>query len=253
MDIMDYFNDENITCSGELSCCYGNKSSECIVTPDSGCSSVGGEECGKCKSLPDVEPCGQQFQYGLEGESKKINDYDSINFDGNGESKSYSAISFSPDEICDPNGRCTYYEAGYINVKVRFTCTDKKYQISILPLGDRYLKFTIDAQISLQKKGINQQIYSCGGTPPNCFCGPNECGGTCGIIIITTTVQTTVIPTTVTTIVPTTVIPTTVTTIVPTTVIPTTVTTIRPTTIRPTTIIPTTRITTITTTIRSNW
>jgi len=169
-NMQDFINDPNVECSGEPTCCYGQKE-RCPSSIDEQCGiGPGGTQCTSCNSLPDNELCidtigaSSEKSYGTNEKIKNI-----VSFDGEPEGHDISVISFAPEEFrC--GGPCTFYESGYINVKAQFTCTDKKYQLSLPFPEDRYLKFTIDTKISLQKNGINLRTTECEGIWPDCKC-----------------------------------------------------------------------------------
>ncbi|MCX6822003.1 MAG: hypothetical protein NTW30_04465 [Candidatus Aenigmarchaeota archaeon] len=230
-DIENFINDQNVTCKGTPTCCYGRKD-PCVTGTGNDCSYwSGGGGCNSCNILHDNPLC-------IESIGASSNDYkdfrkeDVLSFEGENEKySSLSSISFSPD-IC--GGSCVFYEAGYVNVKAQFTCTDKKYKLSLPLPEERFLKFTIDTMVSLQKEGINNALVPCSDSPP-CECegqlGIDWCSGNCYVV---TTTPTPVITTATTT--PITIIVTTTT--FETTTTPTT--TPRPTTIPPTTYQPVT-------------
>jgi len=185
-DMEIFINDSNVQCSGEPTCCYGKKD-PCLSKTEDQCGVwQTGEGCSKCTSLPDKELCIENISASSK-DYKNYREKDTLSFEGETEKySSLSRISFSPDEIC--GGTCEYYEAGYVNVKAQFTCTDKKYLLSLPFPEDRYLKFTIDTKISLQNKRINYiDTIPCGGTAPNCECTSEYCGEPhCEVIVVTT-------------------------------------------------------------------
>jgi hypothetical protein len=197
-DMEDFINDPNVECSGKPTCCYGEKE-RCVPGAEETCGKWdGSRECNTCDFLPSEELCIEKIGASPE---KSCETYektkDMISFGGETEEQKISKISFSPEEIC--GGYCVFYEAGYVNVKAQFTCTDKKYQLSLPFPEDRYLKFTIDTKISLQRRGINYQQVPCGGIPPNCVCVDEYCGEPhCEVIPVppTTVPTTTPVPTT---------------------------------------------------------
>jgi len=206
-DMEDFIGDVNVKCSGEPTCCYGEKE-PCPPVKDEQCGVWGGgTQCNICNFLTDEELCIEKIGVSSEeGQESYEKIEDVISF--NGESKEHfsSKISFSPDLICE--GECEFYETGYINVKTQFTCTDKKSQLSLPFPEDRYLKFTIDTKISLMRNGINPSFVDCEWKDEEhtvCGCegeiGEDWCEGECYTIegTVTTAVPTTppYIPTTV--------------------------------------------------------
>ena len=196
-EMQAFINDPNIECSGEPSCCYGEKipcqtaeaDDQCGVWPT-------GEGCSNCTTLPDKELCIEKIGASSEENQKtyeKIKNV--ISFEGKDEEQKVSKISFASDGICSPD-QCKFYETGYINVKAQFTCTDKKYQLSLPFPEDRYLKFTIDTKVSLMRRGINQQFVNCVWDGPDCNCGQlgvDYCEGECVNVGVTSIAVTTTI------------------------------------------------------------
>ena len=182
-DMEIFINDPNVQCSGEPTCCYGKKD-PCLSKTEDQCGLwPTGEGCSNCDFLPDKELCIENIRASSE-DNKNYREKNTLSFEGETEKYSSSSrISFSPDEVC--GGTCEYYEAGYVNVKAQFTCTDKKYLLSLPFPEDRYLKFTIDTEISLQKKSINYiDTIPCGGTVPNCVCEDDYCESHCTVVTI---------------------------------------------------------------------
>jgi hypothetical protein len=240
-DIENFINDRNVTCSGIPTCCYGRKK-PCVTGTGNDCSYwSGGGGCNSCNILHDNPLC-------IESIGASSNDYkdfrkeDVLSFEGENEKySSLSRISFSPDQC---GGHCIFYEAGYVNVKAQFTCTDKKYKLSLPLPEERFLKFTIDTMVSLRKEGINNGLVPCSDSPPCVGCegqrGIDWCSENCYVITTTPTpVITTATTTPITIIVTTTTFETTTTpttTPRPTTIPPPT--TPRPATTRPRTTAP---------------
>jgi hypothetical protein len=202
-DMENFIGDPNIECSGEPSCCYGEKEPCQTTQMDDQCGVWGGGTgCSNCTTLPDKELCIEKIGASSEKNQKgyeKIKDM--ISFEGKDEEQRTSKISFASDGICSPD-QCKFYETGYINVKAQFTCTDKKYQLSLPFPEDRYLKFTIDTKVSLMRRGINVQPVDCVWEGPDCKCegqfGVDYCEGKCVTVGVTSIAVTTTIATPIT-------------------------------------------------------
>jgi hypothetical protein len=180
-DMEKFINDSNVKCSGTPTCCYGKKD-PCLTKTEDQCGIwQTGEGCSNCDLLPDKELCIENIKASSE-DYKNYREKDALSFEEETEKYSdLSVISFSPDEVC--GGYCEFYEAGYVNVKAQFTCTDKKYLLSLPFPADRYLKFTIDTEISLQRKKINYiDTIPCGGNVPNCVCSGEYCEKHCEVV-----------------------------------------------------------------------
>jgi len=202
-DMENFIGDPNIECSGEPSCCYGEKEPCQTTQMDDQCGVWGGGTgCSNCTTLPDKELCIEKIGASSEENQKtyeKIKNM--ISFEGKDEEQRTSKISFASEGICSPD-QCKFYETGYINVKAQFTCTDKKYQLSLPFPEDRYLKFTIDTKVSLMRRGINVQPVDCVWEGPDCKCagqfGVDYCEGKCVTVGVTSIAVTTTIATPIT-------------------------------------------------------
>lgn len=211
-DMEEIFDDEFITCVGKPTCCYAKRSDPC-QSRDAGCPEWVGGVCSYCNLLGNEELCIEGIQASsIEGFSSS-QEHELLRFEAYSHESSLSPeLVFSDgEEVCA--GNCIFWETGFITLKTLFTCTDEKYEISIPPLGDRYLRFSIDTLISMKRSGINYQVVPCVGTPPSCYCPgwvPPNCPADCYVIVTTippappptTAPPTTAPPTTVPTTVP---------------------------------------------------
>lgn len=204
-DMEDFIGDPNIQCSGEPSCCYGEKIACQSTETDDQCGVWEiGTICSNCTYLPDGELCIEKIGASSEKSQTYEKIKDMINFEGEAEEQIISKISFASEGLCSPD-KCQFYETGYINVKAKFTCTDKKYKLSLPFPEDRYLKFTIDTKVSLMRNGINSQPVDCVWNGPDCNCGRlnvDYCTGKCATVGVTSIAVTTTIPNPITTVKP---------------------------------------------------
>ncbi|OGI15087.1 hypothetical protein A3K63_03840 [Candidatus Micrarchaeota archaeon RBG_16_49_10] len=129
-----YINDQYVTCSGVPNCCATEKGPSCQPDPRTSCDLLDYGECFDCKNYSS-ELC----------------------------------IDKISAQTC--GGVCSYWESGKASVNGLITCRDEKYQLSV-PGKDRHLEFTIEIVSSLEKNGINVDVWNCDS---NC-----ECQGSCG-------------------------------------------------------------------------
>jgi hypothetical protein len=188
-DMTQYFEDKFIDCVGSPTCCYGKRGDPC-QNRDSGCPFWVGNKCSQCNILKDDNLCVENIKgseidvsSSLQGNKNELGfeDYSDGIFLSQFVSSDNYSLSGDEEEVC--GNTCVFWETGYITLKTLFTCTDKKYDISIPPLGDRYLKFSIDTVISAKRSGINPQSYDCTGTLQDCHCPSNMpavCQASCG-------------------------------------------------------------------------
>lgn len=111
------FNDQYISCSGNLYCCHG------VANP---CSPPGPcVDCCTCRIKPAGELCSKTYSSYLK-------------------STQLSQIKLS----LSPSGTgCNYWQGNRLDVEADFSCTDRKYLLSVE--GDRRLTFSVHATANI--------------------------------------------------------------------------------------------------------
>lgn len=137
--LVELINDPYVECSADLICCVA-ESTECPPKGDS-----------VCKSWNDAPSClGCQLDRHDDLCIKKI------------------ASQLSYEAAIDPY-RCEAWRENKAAITASFSCVDKKYELSVPPTGERYLRFSVNVNIFLK---LNPACYSViyGESPVGCSC-----------------------------------------------------------------------------------
>jgi hypothetical protein len=141
-ELEEIFLDPYIECSGDINCCYGEM--ELCAAKSDACGIWTTNRCMRCDRDRSSNLCSDQLV--------------------NGDLASLLGLATAQTLY-----QCDYWYETRISVTISLTCVDRKYELSIPSVGDRYLKFTILASLGLQKSP------NCGGTSIGSTRGGCDC------------------------------------------------------------------------------
>lgn len=152
-ELDEIFSDPYVECSGEVNCCYA-ETEDCVPRYD-GCLVWDKEnECMQCDEDRSENVCVENILERLISGLQGGNAY---------------AQTTTPNQwwICEN------WKEARVAVNTIFTCVDKKYELSIPSVEDRYLKYTVQASIALRKSPACYSIIGPTQTRTGCdVCSP---------------------------------------------------------------------------------
>jgi hypothetical protein len=159
--LVDTFNDDYVSCSASLIGCYHE------LEPCSGeFACVDWEDAPACNGC-FIENAGELCGKSIISEKKQLQTIGFVSLDSN-QFFSKNKIYFS--DSCSTK-KCKYWAETKGSMEVVFSCTDKKYLLSVT--GDRHLIFSVHAMVKLRSINCYKE-RNCVESNGNCVCPPGS-------------------------------------------------------------------------------